>query len=108
MDSQNFFNVLRTGWRENDKLTPLETQPASEQLTDLKLFEAEIHHLIDRCVQKLPHQQQQVFIKRWYHDANLEDIAKSLNISYDTAKSHWRLALIKIRQYLKKNGWCSC
>jgi RNA polymerase sigma-70 factor (family 1) len=69
--------------------------------TDEALRSEELKFYLSKSIQALPEKCREVFILSRFEDNSVQEIAKKLNISPDTAKYHISTALKKLRVTLK-------
>ncbi len=57
--------------------------------------------LLKKEIEALPPRQKEVLTKRIYEGLSFKEIAYDMNICYDTAKAHYRHALLKVTQKIR-------
>jgi len=76
----------------------------SENNTDSRIRTAQFHQLLQEAIHKLPAQQQRVYRLAKEENLSYEDIARRLDISPLTVKTHMSRALETIRCFLAGQG----
>lgn len=67
-----------------------------------KLLEQELSVEIEKAIDKLPDRCRQIFLLSRDKGLQYDQIAKNLNISVNTVKAQMKIALSKLREYLKE------
>ncbi|MDO7844807.1 sigma-70 family RNA polymerase sigma factor [Hymenobacter sp. M29] len=78
--------------------------PASWLNADAALEQQELHEIIRRCQQRLPAQQEAVFVMRFVEELSAEEICQELGL---TASNYWVIvhrAKLQLRRCLEKHG----
>lgn len=75
------------------------TTPVSDNSTFSTVIEKEYAQVLEEAVNRLPIQQRQVYLLSREQDMKREEIAKALQISSETVKTHLSRALRHIRAY---------
>ena len=86
---------------EQDTDELISTAPNPEQVLDNKLLRNDILVFMGN----LPPQQRAVFELRFYETMGFDEIAKQLGKAEGTVKTHYRQAVIKLREYAATKGW---
>ncbi|MEA3297057.1 MAG: RNA polymerase sigma factor [candidate division Zixibacteria bacterium] len=81
----------------------ISTDPNPEQILNNKL----LYNDMLTFMGKLPSQQRLVFEFRFYEGLPFNEIARLMNKAEGTVKTHYRQAVIKLREYVVKKGWQS-
>jgi RNA polymerase sigma-70 factor (ECF subfamily) len=98
------FNQHRKKLNEIAYLNHLELYPqVSEEGTESIYFFKELREQLDRCVDKLPPQQQRVFTLSRNDGFSHREIAREMGIAEKTIAAHMRLALKSLRTCLSLN-----
>lgn len=96
--------LIRSGEKKTNVSLDSLTLP-EEMLSDLP-YEAEWvaheqnqeqHHQLQKALATLPKRQQEVIQLRYYHDFNLEEIARLLQINNQSVRNHLSLAVNRLR-----------
>jgi RNA polymerase sigma-70 factor (ECF subfamily) len=101
----NILNKLRkiaNDWKVVDVITPIFN--LSENNSDHKLKEGELHNSLKMAISKLPEQQKTVFLLSRAKKLTYEQIGKQLNISPLTVKTHLSRALLAIKKHFESSG----
>lgn len=100
------FNCLRKIARQrNGQAQLLESLTVSENHPQEESDTIEVYtQLLDQAVQRLPNQQQKVYLLHRRQGLSHAQIAEQLHLSVETVKKHMQLALKALRQDLSFNG----
>ena len=63
----------------------------------------QIHSDLRVLIDKLPHEQREVVVLRYYKDMSFKEIAEQTNVSINTALGRMRYAIINIRKIMEEN-----
>lgn len=92
----NAKNLLRV----NSKIDPVEIEDLNltvQAEVEDKLAGLQVKSSLTRAVQGLPNRQKMALVLRVYEDLSFHEIAGIMGCTYDTAKAHFRHALIKLQ-----------
>ena len=65
------------------------------------LLANELESVLSKAIEKLPRGCKEIFLLSRYDDLSYEEIAQKLNVSLNTVKTQMKVALCKLRNYLK-------
>jgi len=65
------------------------------------LLTNELENALAKAIEKLPPGCKEIFLLSRYNDLSYEEIARKLNVSLNTVKTQMKVALCKLREYLK-------
>jgi RNA polymerase sigma-70 factor (ECF subfamily) len=65
------------------------------------LLANELESVLSKAIEKLPSGAKEIFLLSRYDDLSYEEIAQKLNVSLNTVKTQMKVALSKLREYLK-------
>lgn len=105
--SLNFLNKASTrhniSWDESKSTTLPSSDLASnpERALKVKLLRGDVLEFM----QNLPDMQRAVFELRFYQDLSFGEIARHLDKAEGTVKTHYRQAVIKLRELATAKGW---
>ena len=89
------------GWYRND----LETY----HLEDTETIAAKEENIqqgnLRALLQKLPAEQEEALVLRYYEELKIKEIAMVLDLSENTVKTRLRLGLSKLKQMIRKEDW---
>jgi len=104
-------NLIITTFRKKTPLYHFGTAPEeSEKLEDqnpkpaLRLEQRETSNLIDQAITRLPYREKQTYLLSSETDLSLKEVARELNISYESARQYKSKALQFIRSFLAHNS----
>ncbi|MHA4809510.1 RNA polymerase sigma-70 factor [Flavitalea flava] len=95
--------TARKNWAGNNKPSSGNHEP-SENTADHKIRSEQYTKLYREALEKLPSQQQRVFLLARENDLSYEAIASQLSLSVFTVKTHMARALAFIRAYLQQHN----
>ncbi|KAA0993898.1 RNA polymerase sigma-70 factor [Dyadobacter sp. UC 10] len=96
------FSALKKAARQQKLVTDLELHmPFYENTTDDRIMDQEIEAIVQQAVNMLPAQQKQIYLLSKEQELKRDEIAKMLQISSETVKTHLSRALRHIRAYTK-------
>ena len=61
----------------------------------------ELENVLEEAIEKLPENCKEIFLLSRYQELSYEEISRKLNISVNTVKTQVKIALRKLREYLK-------
>jgi RNA polymerase sigma-70 factor (family 1) len=93
--------MRRLAFEEVQKSKFLSDQEVADNTFDDVLLEKQYEQLVEQAVSRLPSQQKTIFHMARVEGLSHDDIARQLNISRLTVKSHMAKALQSIRHYLQ-------
>lgn len=100
MTRNEVYSAFRSAVRQKQLSEVLAySMPVSDNNTLSSVMEKEFAQVLEEAVNRLPHQQRQVYLLSKEHEMKREEIAKTLHISSETVKTHLTRALRHIRAY---------
>lgn len=75
-----------------------------DRLIDIEvpmLLANELEHVLSKAIEKLPPGCKEVFLLSRYNNLSYEEISERLNVSINTVKTQIKIALQKLKEYLK-------
>jgi RNA polymerase sigma-70 factor (family 1) len=103
--NQTFNSLRKIARQRNGQAQLLESLSVSENHPQEEMDTLEVYtQLLDQAVQRLPNQQQKVYLLHRRQGLSHAQIAEQLHLSVETVKKHMQLALKALRQDLSFNG----
>jgi RNA polymerase sigma-70 factor (family 1) len=103
--NQTFNSLRKIARQRNGQAQLLESLSLSENHPQEEMDTLEVYtQLLDQAVQRLPNQQQKVYLLHRRQGLSHAQIAEQLHLSVETVKKHMQLALKALRQDLSFNG----
>lgn len=81
----------------------LNTRKFADNTVEDKMVSQQIENDLRRLVDKLPEEQREVVMMRYFGDLSFKEIAEQTNVSINTALGRMRYALINLRKMIKEN-----
>lgn len=81
----------------------LNTRKFADTTVEDKMVSQQIENDLRRLVDKLPEEQREVVMMRYFGDLSFKEIAEQTNVSINTALGRMRYALINLRKMIKEN-----
>lgn len=81
----------------------INTKRFSEGPVEDKMVTEQIENDLRKLVDKLPEEQKEVVMMRYFGDLSFKEIAEQTNVSINTALGRMRYALINLRKMIKEN-----
>lgn len=105
--SNKSLNHLRLSRRRKElEVQEFSGEPGSgSTLPDRDLVQSQLRDQVAGFISELPPQQRIVFELRFYKQMTFEEIAKATGKSLGTAKTHYRLAVQKLKAVAVGKGW---
>jgi RNA polymerase sigma-70 factor (ECF subfamily) len=88
---------------ENGETSTARAGSASEP--DAVLQQSQLREAILGFMKQLPPQQRAVFELRFYQEVSFEEISNTLGKALGTVKTHYRQAVLKLRDWAEEEGW---
>lgn len=99
------YNHLKKRKHRAELMTHSELDKISQTEEDglIVLLKKEDRRTILKAIANLSEQRMQVILLRYYYRQSFKDVAKMININYNTVLSHHRNAIIALKKYLGSN-----
>ncbi|MCY1300066.1 RNA polymerase sigma-70 factor, sigma-E family [compost metagenome] len=96
----------RDGGDDNDLLETLEAQAGSESAESSadKVERAQVMHIIEQEIQRLPARQREAFLMRYWEDMDVAETAAVMGCSEGSVKTHCSRATHTLAQALRARG----
>jgi RNA polymerase sigma-70 factor (ECF subfamily) len=98
-------NHLKLSARRQELNREAASQQAAPVLFSDDLESKERRERVMKFVTGLPEMQRAVFELRFYKQMTFAEIAEAIGKAEGTAKTHYRLAVAKLREHAQKEGW---
>ncbi len=91
---------------DNDLLETLEAQAGSESAESSadKVERAQVMHIIEQEIQRLPTRQREAFLMRYWEDMDVAETAAAMGCSEGSVKTHCSRATHTLAQALRARG----
>ncbi|MBU8932562.1 MAG: sigma-70 family RNA polymerase sigma factor [candidate division Zixibacteria bacterium] len=93
--------------RPSSHETQLEIEPTTSSTPESQLARKELQNDIREFMLQLPPGQRVVFDLRFYKQLTFDEISQTTGRAVGTVKTHYRQAVIKLRQWAVEKGWRS-
>lgn len=107
--SNKTLNYLKSSDRKNKSLDAETSEPVAVGDTDgnpeRSMADQQLREQIHDFLTGLPDAQRQVFELRFYQQLKFNEIASVIGKAEGTAKTHYRLAVAKLREWAREKGW---
>ncbi|HOP07426.1 MAG TPA: RNA polymerase sigma factor [candidate division Zixibacteria bacterium] len=107
--SNKTLNYLKSADRKNKSLDAEQNEPMAIIETDgnpeRDISNRQLREQLQEFLTELPQAQRQVFELRFYQQLRFSEIATVIGKAEGTAKTHYRLAVAKLREWAKDKGW---
>ncbi len=81
----------------------LNTRKFAENTIEDRLVTEQIENDLHKLIAKLPEEQKEVVMMRYFGDLSFKEIAEQTNVSINTALGRMRYALINLRKMIREN-----